>query len=50
MFILNPVNWNINFEYNGPNDFLDSFNPKMHLVIIKLLMFKIEIIIDDGSW
>ena len=50
MFILNPVNWNINFEYNGPNDFTDDLNPKMHLVIIKLLMFKIEIIIDDGSW
>ena len=45
-FILNPCNWKINFKYLPPND----LGPKMHLVNIKLLMFKLEIVIDDGSW
>ena len=46
MFILNPVSWNLDYDYMGPDD----YNPKMHQLIIILLMFRIEFIIDDGSW
>ena len=46
MFILNPVSWGLDFNYRRPDD----FNPKMHQLIIRLLMFRIELIIDDGSW
>jgi hypothetical protein len=44
---LNPYWWRLKFEYLHNPDGLD---PKMRLVIIRLLMFKIEIVIDDGSW
>ena len=44
---LNPYWWRLKFDYlYNPN----GFDPKMRLVIIRLLMFKIEIVIDDGSW
>ena len=43
---LNPYWWRLGFEYLDPTD----MDPKMHLVIIRLLMFKVEIVIDDGSW
>ena len=46
MFILNPVSWGLDFDYRRPDD----FNPKMHQLIIRLLMFRIEFIVDDGSW
>jgi len=43
---LNPYWWRLKFEYLSPS----SMDPKMHLVIIRLLMFKIEIVIDNGTW
>ena len=46
MFILNPVSWGLDYDYMRPDD----FNPKMHQLIIRLLMLRIEFIIDDGSW
>ena len=46
MFILNPISWGLDFDYMRPDD----FNPKMHQLIIRLLMFRLEFIIDDGSW
>lgn len=46
MFILNPRSWNIEYDYMRPDD----YNPKMHQLIVRLLMFRIEFIIDDGSW
>ena len=45
MFILNPRSWGLDYDYMRPDD----FNPKMHHLIIRLLMFRIEFIIDDGS-
>ena len=46
MVVANPVSWNIDYDYTAPDD----FNPKMHHLIVRILMFRIEIIIDDGSW
>ena len=43
---LNPCGWRLKYEYSKP----DSMNPKMHYLMVKLLMFRIEFIIDDGSW
>lgn len=43
----NPVWWRLEFEYlHNPS----GFDFKMHSVLIRLLMFKIVIVIDDGSW
>ena len=46
MFKLNPVSWSIDYDYISPDD----YNPRMHHLIIRILMFRIEFIIDDGSW
>lgn len=46
MFKLNPVSWGLDYDYINPDD----YNPKLHHLIIRLLMFRIELIIDDGSW
>jgi hypothetical protein len=46
MFILNPRSWGLDYDYMRPDD----FNPKMHQLIIRILMLRIEFIIDDGSW
>ena len=46
MITFNPVGWNIDYDYTKPDD----CNPKLHYLIIRLLMFRIEFIIDDGSW
>ena len=43
---LNPYWWRLGFEYLDPT----GMDPKMHVVIIRLLMFKVEIVIDDGTW
>ena len=45
-FSLNPCSWRLRFKYLPPSD----LGPKMHVFIIGLLMFKLEIVIDDGSW
>jgi len=45
-FTLNPCSWKIYFNYFPPND----LGPKMHHLIIRILMLRIELIIDDGSW
>jgi hypothetical protein len=46
VFILNPCEWRLKAKYLPPND----LGPKMHHLIINVLMFRIEFIVDDGSW
>jgi hypothetical protein len=44
---LNPIWWRFKFQYaNNPT----GLDYKMHYVGIRILMLKIEFIIDDGSW
>ena len=45
-FNLNPFWWNLYTEYSGPSE----FDPHMRVLTVKLLMFKVIIIIDDGTW
>lgn len=43
---LNPVRWGFNFEYIPPDD----YNPSAYTVLARVLMIKLTILIDDGSW
>jgi hypothetical protein len=44
---LNPFVWKIYYDYlHNP----DGMNPKLHMGYFRLLMFKLVIHIDDGSW
>lgn len=44
---LNPIWWRFKYAYHHNPDGLD---PNMRLLVITLLMLKIEIVIDDGTW
>lgn len=46
MFNINPRYWKIGFSYDKP----DAWNPKMHVFILRLLMLKLVLTIDDGSY
>lgn len=43
---LNPLVWGFHFERIRPSD----LDPGLHAVHIKVLMFRLSIVIDDGSW
>lgn len=43
---LNPLVWGFLFERVKPTE----LDPKLHAVHIKILMFRLSIVIDDGSW
>ena len=42
---LNPYSWRFGFEYLGP----DEWNPHSRTVIIRLLMFKVMLFLDDAQ-
>ena len=44
---INPFGWRFDYSHlHNPN----GYDPKLHSIIIRFLMFKLHIIIDDGSW
>ena len=43
---LNPRLWWLDYEYMPP----DSMNPKAHVLLLRVVMFKLIVSIDDGSW
>lgn len=44
---LNPFGWRIYYDYlHNP----DGLNPMLHMFYLRLLMFKLVVHIDDGSW
>ena len=45
---LNPLTWKVYYEYHPANQ--NSLDPHMRVLYIRLLMFKLEIVIDDGTW
>lgn len=45
-FNLNPFVWGFHLIFDRPND----IDPKMYFFALKILMFRISIVIDDGSY
>ena len=44
---LNPFGWSVYCKHSHNESGID---PKWHSIVIRLLMFKLVIDIDDGSW
>jgi hypothetical protein len=43
---LNPLQWRLHAEYGGPT----TMDPAMYFLVIKVIMVRISIVLDDGSW
>ena len=43
---LNPLQWRLHLEYSGPT----TMDPAMYFFVIKVIMIRVSIIVDDGSW
>jgi hypothetical protein len=43
---LNPFSWGFHLEYGGPT----TMDPAMYFLVIKVIMIRVSIVLDDGSW
>jgi hypothetical protein len=43
---LNPFTWGFTLEYGGPT----TMDPGMYFLIFKVIMVRVSIVLDDGSW